>query len=194
MTSIYIPLALAFFGFVAALASYRDIRRGGARFYTLEREAILRRASFTLMGSALLFVAAIALLVAGQQGLTAGAPTGEGEVIEGVITITPSPAVQQFPPASTETPTPDPALIFPTATPTRPVCRAVVEGTFGNGLTLRSEPGGEQVSILAEADLVTVVDQGPTEANGIAWRQVRSLFGDEGWAAEQFLKMGTGCE
>jgi hypothetical protein len=70
----------------------------------------------------------------------------------------------------------------------------VVEGTFGNGLTLRSEPGGEQISILAEADLVTVIDQGPTNANGIEWRQVRSLFGDEGWVAAEFLTLGTGCE
>ncbi len=192
MSGIYIPLALAFLGFVAAIASYRDIRRGGARFYTLEREAILRRASFTLMGSALLFVAAIALLVVSRQQTLTGETAVEADTAETVVTITPTPVVEQFPPLATGTPTPD--LSFPTATPTRPICRAVVEGTFGNGLTLRAEPGGEQVAILAEADLVTVVDQGPTEANGIAWRQVRSLFGDEGWVAEQFLKMGTGCE
>ncbi|MCP4425003.1 MAG: SH3 domain-containing protein [Chloroflexi bacterium] len=192
MTGIYIPLALAFFGFVAAFVSYRDIRRGGARFYTLEREAILRRASFTLVGSALLFTAAIALLVVDRQQTIAEETAVEGEAIEGVVTITPSPVVQQLPPLPTGTPTPD--VTIPTATPTRPVCRAVVEGTFGNGLTLRDQPGGEEVTILAEADLVTVIDQSPTEANGIAWRQVRSLFGDEGWVAEQFLKLGTGCE
>ncbi len=190
MSGIFLPLGLAFLGFAAALASYRDIRRGGARFYTLEREAILRRASFILIGSALLFTAAISLLVLERrQSLTAAAG---GELIEGVVTVTPTPVLQQFPPAATVTPTPD--LSFPTATPTRPICRAVVEGTFGNGLTLRDAPGGEQVSILAEADLVTIIDQTPTEANGIVWRQVRSLFGDEGWVAEQFLKLGTGCE
>ncbi len=192
MSGIYIPLTLAFLGIVAAFASYRDIRRGGARFYTLEREAILRRASFILLGSALLFAAAIALLVVDRQQSLAADAVVEEETIEGVVTITPSPVVEQFPPLATETPTPD--LNIPTVTPTRPVCRAVVEGTFGNGLTLRDQPGGEQVTILAEADLVTVIDQGPSEADGLAWRQVRSLFGDEGWAAEQFLKMGTGCE
>jgi uncharacterized membrane protein len=191
MSTIFIPLALAFLGVVAALASYRDIKRGGARFYTLEREAILRRAGLTLVGSMLLFIAAIGLLVVNQQQPTT-APTAEGEALEGVVTITPTPVVEQFPPLPTETATPD--LSFPTATPTRPICRAVVEGTFGNGLTLRSEPGGEQISILAEADLVTIIDQGPVSANGIEWRQVRSLFGDEGWVAAEFLSLGTGCE
>lgn len=191
MSAIFIPLALAFLGVVAAFASYRDIKRGGARFYTLEREAILRRAGLTLVGSMLLFLASIGLLVLDQQQ-AAAEPTAEGTVIEGVVTVTPTTAVEQFPPLPTETATPD--LSFPTPTPTRPVCRAVVEGTFGNGLTLRSEPGGEQISILAEADLVTVMDQAPTSANGIEWRQVRSLFGDEGWVAAEFLTLGTGCE
>jgi hypothetical protein len=187
----FIPLALAFLGIIAAFASYRDIKRGGARFYTLEREAILRRAALTLVGSMLLFLSAVGLLVLDRQQ-TSAAPETEGTVVEGELTATPTLAVEQFPPLSTETATPD--LSFPTSTPTRPVCRAVVEGTFGNGLTLRSEPGGEQVSILAEADLVTVMDQEPTVANGIEWRQVRSLFGDEGWVSAEFLTLGTGCE
>ncbi len=63
MSGIFIPLALAFAGFVAAIAAYRDIQRGSARFYTLERESVLRRAGFILMGSALLFSAAIGLLI-----------------------------------------------------------------------------------------------------------------------------------
>lgn len=191
MSEIFIPLALAFLGVVAAFASYRDIKRGGARFYTLEREAILRRAGLTLVGSMLLFIAAIGLLVLDRQQ-AAASPPAEGAVIEGVVTVTPTPEVEQFPPLPTETATPD--LSFPTATPTRPVCRAVVEGTFGNGLTLRSEPGGEQISILAEADLVTILDQAPTVVNGIEWRQVRSLFGNEGWVAAEFLTLGTGCQ
>lgn len=191
MSGLFLPLTLAFLGFVAAFASYRDIRRGGARFYTLEREAILRRASLTLVGSVLLFLAAIGLM-AWEQQQELNAAAVEGEIIEGAVTLTPSPVVEQFPPLATETPTPD--LAFPTATATRPICRAVIEGTFGNGLTLRDTPGGEQVTILAEADLVTVLDQSPTEANGLAWRNVRSLFGDEGWVAAEFLKLGNGCQ
>lgn len=190
MTGIFLPLALAFIGVIIAFVSYRDIRRGGARVYTLEREAILRRASLALMGSVLLFAAAIGLLLLQRQQQLAVEAAEEGEVVEGVSTLTPTPMVEQFPPLATETP----AVSFPTSTPTRPICRAVVEGTFGNGLTLRDEPGGQQVTILAEADLVTVLDADSVVVNDIVLRNVRSLFGEEGWVAEQFLSLGPGCQ
>ena len=44
MSALIIPIALSFAGFLLAIATYQGIRRGGARFYTLEREAVLRRA------------------------------------------------------------------------------------------------------------------------------------------------------
>lgn len=46
MSGLFIPLAFALGGLLAALVTYRGIRRGGARFYTLEREALLSRNLF----------------------------------------------------------------------------------------------------------------------------------------------------
>ena len=63
MGDFLIPLALAIAGLIAAVMTYRGIRRGGARYYTLEREALLRRATFTLFSSVILFTAAIGFLV-----------------------------------------------------------------------------------------------------------------------------------
>ena len=198
MSELFIPLALAFAGFLLALAAYRDVRRGAARFYTLEREAILRRASFTLVGSALLFLGSIGYLIYERQppvndtAVAEETPAADGE--NGTaVGETATPFLESFPPLPTETATPD--LSIPTPTPTRPICRAQVEGTFGNGLTLRDAPGGTQVAILAEGDLVSIVAEEDTVNDGNRnWRKVRSLFGDEGWAAEEFLTLGAGCE
>lgn len=192
MSGIFIPLALAFAGFAAAIAAYRDIRRGAARFYTLEREAVLRRAGFILIGSALLFSASIGMLIYGGGGETAVSdPITADGTTAALPTITPTPEINQFPPI--ETPLP-PTPIGPTAVPTKPVCRAQVAETFGNGLTMRDAPGGEQIIILAEGDLVTMLDDEPVPVGDLVWRKVRSLFGDEGWVAESFLEMGAGCE
>ena len=198
MSELFIPLALAFAGFLLALAAYRDVRRGAARFYTLEREAILRRASFTLVGSALLFLGSIGYLIYERQppvndtAVAEETPTADEE--NGTaVGETATPFLESFPPLPTETATPD--LSIPTPTPTRPICRAQVEGTFGNGLTLRDAPGDAQVAILAEGDLVSIVAEEDTVNDGNRnWRKVRSLFGDEGWAAEEFLTLGAGCE
>ena len=193
MSSLFIPLALAFAGFAAAIAAYRDIRRGAARFYTLEREAVLRRAGFILIGSALLFSASIGLLIYGGGGgeTAVSDPLTADGTTAALPTITATPELNQFPPV--ETPIP-PTPIGPTAVPTKPVCRAQVAETFGNGLTMRDAPGGEQIIILAEGDLVTMLDDEPQPVNDLVWRKVRSLFGDEGWVAESFLEMGAGCE
>ena len=192
MSGLLLPISLIFAGIITALVTYRGIRRGGARFYTLEREALLRRASFTLFSTVVFFLAAVAILIyERQQTLAAEAPL-EGDVIEGEVAITTTPELNALPPLSTETPTPD--VSIPTATPTAFVCSAIVEGTFDNGLTLRETPGGAEVDVLAEATIVTVLNtEEPTEANGFVWRKVRSLFGDEGWVAEDFLTFGSGC-
>jgi hypothetical protein len=190
MSEIFFPLALAFAGFITAFAAYRGIRRGGARFYTLEREAILRRASLSLTSSVLLFLAAISLLVYDRQQRLAVDAAASGEIIEGVATVTPLPNVEQFPPLATETPTPDPSI--PTATPTPVICRAVVESV--NGLRLRDAPGGAEIDILADGSILTLLtEEEPVDVNGVIWRKVRPVIGEDGWVAEEFIIIGAPC-
>jgi len=194
MSGLLLPISLIFAGIITAIATYRGIRRGGARFYTLEREALLRRASFTLFTTVVLFLAATGILIfERQQSLAAETPAeGEVDVVGGETAVSTTPELNSLPPLSTETPTPDASI--PTATPSPVVCSAIVEGTFDNGLTLRDSPGGAEVDVLAEATIVTVLtEEGTSEANGFVWRRVRSLFGDEGWVAEDFLTFGNGC-
>ena len=195
MRELLIPIVLSFAGLLLAIATYQSIRRGGARFYTLEREAVLRRASLTLLGSTLLFLAAFGFMA--QKELQSQAAEVEGEsgvVIDGAVTVTPTPELGVFPPTPSPSPTVDADL--PTATPTAILCRAIVEGTSGNGLTLRDSPGGTDIGILPEATFVTLIQEGlPQEANGLRWRKVRdNISGDEGWVAEDFLSLGPGCE
>lgn len=184
MNGIFLPLLLAGLAFLAALITYREIRRGGARFYTLEREAILRRASFTLIASVLLFLGATGLLVyQRQEGLETLAVEGGAEV-EGVPT--PTATLSTLPPTVTPTPTVDPNLPTPTATPL--VCRAMVSGTGGSGLNLRDAPEGAEMEILQEEEIVTLVDEEPVQTAGAVWVKVRTtITRSEGWVARDFL-------
>ncbi|MCP5096064.1 MAG: SH3 domain-containing protein [Chloroflexi bacterium] len=196
MDGIFVPIALSVAALLAAIATYRGIRRGGARFYTLEREAILRNASRTLFASMLFFAAAIGLLLFQRQQLVAVDEVvveENGTVVDEGISPTATLGINAIPPTISPTPTVD--VNIPTATPEPVICRGVVEGTFDNGLTLRTEPGGAEVDVLPEATIITIlVEEVPVEANGFIWRKVRSLFGDEGWVAEDFITLGTGCE
>lgn len=191
MSGLFIPIVLAFAGLIAALAAYRGIRRGGARFYTLEREAMLRRAGFSLMASVLLFLAAISLLVLERQQTVAVDAAEAGESVEGVVTSTPTQVIQVFPPTETPIPTPDLSLPTPTVTPV--VCRASIEETGGSGLTLRDTPGGNEIRILPEGTIVTLMEDEPAQLNGFTWRKVRVLGGEEGWVAQDFLAIGAPC-
>lgn len=191
MSQLFIPLFLAAAGLFAAIATYRGIRRGGARFYTLEREAILQRASITLMLSVLLFLGAVGYLAFEQQQQAAEEAAAAGEVIEGVETETPTPVLEQFPPTPEGTSTPDLSQPTPTATPL--ICRAIVDGTSGNGLTLRDAPGGNEVAILQDGTILTLLEDTPQETNGLIWRYVRLIGGDEGWVAEDFLTIRAPC-
>ncbi len=190
----FIPIALTLVALFAAFATYRSIRRGGARFYTLEREAILRRASLTLAGSVLFFLAAIGFLWLQLQQSVAEEAAEAGEVVEGVETNTPVPEIEVVPPTLSPTPTEDTSL--PTPTPTPIICRAVVQGTQGNGLLLRTAPGGEEITTLPESTLITLVTDEPLqEVNGLVWRKISSVVtGDEGWVAQDYLEIEPGCE
>ena len=194
MRELLIPIVLSFVGFLLATATYQSIRRGGARFYTLEREAILRRATLTLLGSTLFFIAAVGFMAAQELQSQTAAEEAETNLVDGEVTTTPTPELGVFPPTPSPSPTVDAAI--PTATATAVICRAIVEGTSGNGLTLRDAPGGADLGILAEATFVTLIqDEPPQEANGLVWRKIRdNISGDEGWVAEQFLSLGQGCE
>ncbi|MDT8307305.1 MAG: hypothetical protein RRC07_15335 [Anaerolineae bacterium] len=185
MDGLLLPLLLTFLAFAAAVITYRDIRRGGARFYTLEREAILRRASFTLMAAVLLFLGTIFLLITQYQQTADELAVQAGEEVEGLPTLTPT--LSTLPPTPTPTATVDPDL--PTATATAVVCRAVVQGTGGSGLNLRAEPGGTELEVLQEQDIVNiVVDSAPVTAGGTTWVNVRTaITRTEGWVSINFL-------
>lgn len=181
-----VPIILTVAAVIIALMAYQSIRRGGARFYTLEREAILRQASFSVIGSILLFLAAVALLLYDRQQQSAQADAESGAIVEGFATLTPTPFMETLPPTPTMTPTIDPDI--PTPAPTAIICRGMVSGTSGNGLTLRDAPGGASMDVLAEGTIVTLLQETPVQLNNLTWLKVRSPIRlDEGWVADIFL-------
>lgn len=193
MTGLLLPIALFAAALAATFMTYRNIRRGGARFYTLEREIILRRGLITLVAATLLYTGALALLYYQRQQLILAALPPEEATAEasgtGAPAITSTPLLEQFPPTASPTSlTPQPTE---TATPT--VCRGVVEGTGGNGLRMRDAPNGEELVVLADGTLLTVLEDAPTEAGGVIWRKVRAVGGEEGWVAEDFLTIRAPC-
>jgi hypothetical protein len=187
--TISLPIGLTLIALILALSAYRGIRRGGARFYTLEREAILRRASVSLIISIVLFVASVGVLVYDRQQSAAD----QLEVVENGVsaTVTPEELLETFPPTDTPEPTADPDV--PTATPTAIICRAVVQGTSGSGLTLRETPGGTEVVVLPEGEIVFLIEAEPVVQEDITWRQVRTVGQREGWVAETFLTISDEC-
>ena len=192
MSGILLPILLFVAAIVATFLTYRIIRRGGARFYTLEREIVLRRAMVTLVAASVLYTAALGLIyMQRQQLIEALQPPEEEEATDGVNSsaATPTTMLEVFPPS----PEPTSLTPAPTATVTPTICRAVVEGTSGNGIYLRDAPQGEQLVILAEGTLLTVLEDAPVEAGGLMWRKVRAVGGEEGWAAQDFLTIRAPC-
>ena len=188
MSGITIPVILTVVAVIVALAAYRGIRRGGARFYTLERETMLRRASFTLIGSVVLLLAAIGLLVYNYQQTIDPNVVIIDESGSVEATVTAEPELQIQPPTPSPTATADPNI--PTATPTPIICRAIVDGTSGSGLTLREAPSGPEMSILPDGTILTLLEDEPDEVNDFTWRKVRTVSQEEGWVVEDFLKIG----
>jgi hypothetical protein len=188
MSGLTIPIILSVAAVIAALMAYQGIRRGGARFYTLERESMLRRARFTLLGSMLLFLAAIALFIYNYDQLTSENGANGSDVLE-TSTLEAEGLLETQPPTPSPSPTQDPSI--PTVTPTEVICRAIVEGTAGSGLTLRNAPAGGEVSVLLDGSYLTlIVGEEPVEASGFTWYKVRTVSLEEGWVADEFLIMG----
>ncbi|MDJ0756134.1 MAG: SH3 domain-containing protein [Ardenticatenaceae bacterium] len=201
-----LPLLVTFIALVAIFYAYTNIRQGAARVYTLEREAILRRGTNAMFLGAFLMALTIGwLLYQGQVALAPGDESAEEnnvlEAVEGegspVGTPVPSgdegdSSTTQLPGLETVTPTPTIDPDIPTATPTPIVIRAFVTGTGGNGLTMRTTPGGEQITILNEDEFVTVLEEeGREEQGGRSWVKVQNFLGEEGWVAEDFLEFET---
>lgn len=200
MDGTIIPITLAILGLIAGLIANNTIRRGSARFYALEREALLRRASFFTLACVLLFATAVGLFAYNSRQLrtnttdqasinaTAATVAASDSTSLVVVTATP-PVVENQPPTVAPTATTDPNL--PTATPTPIIRRAFIENTGGAGVYLRSSPGtaSEELEILDEQSIVTLLielDEG-VDANGFNWIKVRTVAGDEGWVADLYL-------
>ena len=188
MSGLNISLVLAVIALIIAVNAYRDIRHGSTRFYALEREITLRRASFTLLASVFLFVAALALLIYSYRNLQNQPLQADPNAPSGIPTVTPTLFLEIFPPTPTPTGTPDPNI--PTPLPTPIIRRGIIENTGGSGAYLRSAPGtnSETLFILDDGTFVTLMDEEPPqEANGYTWLKVRTAGGEQGWVADIFL-------
>lgn len=137
-------------------------------------------------------------------------PPGDSET-----TPTPSPTMKIIRPEQTQAPTlyhtlaaeptattrsllPQPTftatrsvVTTPTGRPTpslRPGAKASVSGTGGQGLQLRSgaDTGHARIKTLAEGAVVEILD-GPKQASGYTWWQVRDEVGTTGWVADEWL-------
>ncbi|MEK6223041.1 MAG: DUF389 domain-containing protein [Chloroflexota bacterium] len=112
-------------------------------------------------------------------------------------THTPTPTVGPSPsPTQTEipiTPTITPTLVptatqtpTPTLTPTPQ--QAVVDRTFGEGVYLRSFPGGPEISYLPQNTIITVL-YGYEIVEGWVWIEVRDQAGRTGWLPQFYTSI-----
>lgn len=192
----FLQIGLIVLALVIFLVAYSGIRQGGSRVYSLEREAVLKRASATMFAGAALLIATIGWLYYENPPPVLVADSVEEIATQTAAvppTATPEPGQTQFnqiPLIETVTPTPTTDPSIPTATPIPPVIRAFVKDTGGNGLYMRDQPGGAELLVLDENEFVTVlVEEGTREQGGFIWVKVRTFLGDEGWVAEVFLEI-----
>ncbi len=123
--------------------------------------------------------------------LVGPSPTPGGD---GGETAVPTPATSGE--ATTTTPTPSPTATntpLPTATPTPTITPTHIEGITGtintNGSTLwvRRSPGGQQLVIVQDNEIV-LVKNGRANQGGILWREIRTVNGIQGWIQTEFLE------
>lgn len=116
-------------------------------------------------------------------------PGDSGEAATAVATNTPTDA-------NTATPSPSPTATAtppPTATPSPTITPTPIEGITGtintNGSTLwvRRSPGGQQLVIVQDEEVV-LVENGRANQGGILWREIRTVSGIVGWVQAEFLE------
>lgn len=197
MSGTTLPIILAILGAIAAISAYRGIGRGGSRFYQLERDALLRRASFTLLAAIVLFSTSVGLLVYQQSNMVVADDVVETTetAVAAVAVETPSiltpVVIENAPPTlqifATETPNPD----LPTLTPTPKLKNGLIVGTGESGVWLRPDPSteGEPIERLQDNSFLRVLPTEMVEANGFEWINVRTIGGQEGWVAAIFVEI-----
>lgn len=90
-------------------------------------------------------------------------------------------------PSPTSTPTNTPTVTpTPTLTPTPIEGETAVIQTGGSTLWVRRSPGGQQLSLVRNGDVV-VLQSGHAHQGGILWQEVRTVDGVLGWVQEEFL-------
>ncbi len=112
--------------------------------------------------------------------------------VVGTITFTPTPLPTSTTPPTetpraTSTPTATPTMTpTPTLTPTPIVGETAVINTGGNTLWVRRTPGGENLSLVRNGDLV-ILSSGHANQGGFLWQEIRTVDGVLGWVQEEFL-------
>jgi len=117
-------------------------------------------------------------------------PVGEEAEVRNEATSTPTAS-----PSPSRTPSPSSA-ITPTLTPTNTATPSLtptpIQGetqqinTRGSTLWLKRSPGGQNIALLHDGDIVLVLS-GHANQGGIVWREVRTLEGIGGWLPEEYL-------
>ena len=127
------------------------------------------------------------LITAVAIGLTSARQSADVGFAPADVTVIPAPTGTSGAP-----PTP---TIDPFATPTSPAGIAIgnyvqINGTEGQGLRIRAEPGlGGEFQFLAYDSEVFVILDGPREVDGYVWWYVSAPYDETrvGWAAADFL-------
>ncbi|MCA9916828.1 MAG: hypothetical protein KC445_02705 [Anaerolineales bacterium] len=107
------------------------------------------------------------------------ATTSSTDTDTGTATTTATPTATATPP--------------PTATPTPTITPTPIEGitaiikTNGSTLWVRRSPGGQQLILVQDGDVV-LVGNGRANQGGILWREVRTVTGIAGWVQTEFLE------
>lgn len=113
------------------------------------------------------------------SGTAAATATPTSEPTPTARTVTLPPAITSAAPTNTPAPT-----AIPTMTPT-PVPSAVVNSEVG--LYLRPEPGSTvELELLDNGDILELLE-GRETVDDVEWQQVRSVSGNEGWVAVEFI-------